>query len=553
MKQPLRIVALFCAFIFCFAMMAGCTGNQTDPDSSGGKNGTNGNRESIIRLTADSTPTLDPASHTGNASAIAYCNLYDTLVFPTAEGVEPDLAESWEANAEGTAFTFKLKKGVKFHDGTELKASDVVFTMKRMQEMGEGFAYLYQGIVKDVTADDDYTVTFKLATAYGPFVSTLCRLYILNEELVMANKKDGAYGANGDYGREWLLQNDAGSGPYKVKEMVQNDYFLAEKFDDWHKGWEGRGNTAKEFKIIYGTEAATVRTMMSTQKLEISDPWQSTESYNALDKLDGVSIANYSTRLMQNVIFNCKKPPMDDINVRKAMCHLLDYETLLKVAFTGSKQPAGPVSFFTAGHVDCTQYEYSIDKAKELIGQSKYADTIGDYTLEFLQISDNEFLGKVALQLQAAAKEVGVTIKIEKATWNIYQERVSNSESAPHITSCNSGPSFNEAGATLESQFHTKTAGSYENSSWSGSPELDARIADAMATLDKEERFKKYEVLQHYVTDEICPTAWLADLTERVAYQEYIKFPVAEATKEGKVTAYLMGYPFFMPDITFVD
>ncbi len=553
MKKSWRILALICAFIFCFGMIAGCNGGQTGPDASDGKPGTSGERESIIRLTADSTPTLDPASHTGNASAIAYCNLYDTLVFPTAGGVEPDLAESWEANEDGTEFTFKLKKGVKFHDGSELKASDVVFTMKRMQEMGEGFAYLYQGIVKDVTADDDYTVTFKLETAYGPFVSTLCRLYILNEELVMANKKDGSYGENGDYGRDWLLHNDAGSGPYKVKEMVQNDYFLAEKFDDWHKGWEGRGNTAQEFKIIYGTEAATVRTMMSTQKLEISDPWQSTESYNALAKLDGVSIASYSTRLMQNVIFNCTKAPMDDINVRKAVCHLLDYETLLKVAFTGSKQPAGPVSFFTAGHVDCTQYEYDIEKAKELIAKSKYADSIGDYTLEFLQISDNEFLGKVALQLQAAAKEAGITVTIEKATWNIYQERVSNPDSAPHITSCNSGPSFNEAGATLESQFHTKTAGSYENSSWSGSAELDARIADAMATLDQAERFKKYEELQHYVTDEICPTAWLADLVERVAYQEYINFPVAQATKEGKVTAYLMGYPFFMPDITFVD
>lgn len=507
-------------------------------------------RQNIIRLTADSTPTLDPGAHTGNSSAIAYCNIYDTLVFPTLEGVDPNLATEWEPSEDGLSFTFKLKEGVKFHDGSELKASDVVFSMNRMQTMGEGFAYLYQGIVKECIAKDDYTVVFNLEQPYGPFVSTLCRLYILNEDLVMANLADGAYGEFGDYGRAWLLENDAGSGPYMTKEMVQNDFYLAEKFDDWHQGWEGRENSPQEFQIIYGTEASTVRTLMSTQKLEITDPWQSTENYEALDKIDGVDLARYSTRLMQNVIFNTQKAPMDDVNVRKAMCHLLDYETLIEVAFTGSQQPAGPVSYFTAGHVDSTQYDYDIEKARELIKKSAYADTIGDYTLTFLQISDNEFLEKVALQLQAACSQVGIKMEIEKATWNIYQERVSNPESAPHVTSSNSGPAFNEAGATLESQFHSKTAGSYENSSWSNNDELDARIEDALSTLDKDERFEKYAELQHYVTDELVPTAWLADLTERVAYQSsYIKFPAAEANENGEVMAYLMGYPFFMPDI----
>jgi peptide/nickel transport system substrate-binding protein len=527
---------------------AGCSPAGPETDATGTQPGT-GKRQSIIRLTADSTPTLDPGSHTGNSSSIAYVNLYDTLVFPTDDGVAPNLAEKWDSNDEGTEYTFHLKKGAKFHDGSEVTASDIVFTTKRMLTMGEGWAYLYAGIVDDVIADDDYTVTFKLGIPYGPFVDTLVRLYILNEDLVMANIADGAYGEFGDYGRAWLLEHDAGSGPYKTTEMVQNDYFLASRFEDWHMGWEGKNDAPEQFKIIYGTEASTVRTMMSTQQLEISDMWQSPESFEALSKIDGVSLVNYSTRLMQNVIFNTTIPPMDDVNVRKAMCHLLDYDTLLQVAFTGSKQPAGPVSYFTAGHVDATQYDYDIEKARELISQSKYADNISDYTLEFLQISDNEFLEKVALQMQAAASELGIKIEVVKATWNIYQERVSRPETAPHITSCNSGPSFNEAGATLESQFHSKTAGSYENSSWIISDELDAAIEDAMTTQDREQRFEKYADLQHYVTDELVPTAWLADLNERVAYQEYVTLPAAEANASGETAAYMMGYPFFMPNI----
>lgn len=546
MKKLLAILLVAC---MCMAAFAGCGGGDT-PDGTEGKQQT-GARENIVRMTADSTPILDPGAHSGNSSCIAYVNLYDTLVFPGKDGLEPCLAESWEANETGDAYTFKMKQGVKFHDGSEVTASDVVFTANRLMTVGEGFAYLYKGIIKEVVAEDDYTVTFKLSNPYGPFVSTLCRMYILNEEQVMQHLADGAYGEFGDYGREWLLSNDAGSGAYQAVELVQNDYFLAEKYDEWHGGWSDRPNAPEKFKIIYGTEAATVRTMMSTQTLEISDMWQTTESFAALDKLEGVDLASYSSRLMQNIFFNCTLAPMDDVNVRKAVACLIDYDTLIDVAFTGSIQPAGPVSSFTSGHVDCTQYPYSVEKAAEYLAQSSYADTIGNYTLEFLQISENSFLEKVALSMQAAGKQVGINIEIVKAPWNTYQERISTAASAPHLASCNSGPSFDEAGATLESQFHSKTAGSYENSSWICNPELDAKIEQAMATIDKDERYAKYAELQTYITDELCPSAWLADLVERVAYQtEYIDFPAAEASQNGEMVAYLMGYPFFMPDIS---
>ena len=262
-----RLASLLLILALLLTVLVGCTGTTSSNPASEAENSskTSGtSHQSIIRLTADSTPILDPATHNGNASAIAYCNLYDTLVFPTFDGVEPNLAETWEASDDGLSYTFHLKKGVKFHDGSELTASDVVFTAKRLMTIGQGFAYLYTTTIKDVVADDDYTVRFELNKTYGPFVSTLVRMYIVNEDLVMANLASGSYGEFGDYGTAWLLTNDAGSGPYKYKELVQNDYFLAERFADWHKGWKNE-NAPEEFKIIYGTEPSTVRTMMATQ------------------------------------------------------------------------------------------------------------------------------------------------------------------------------------------------------------------------------------------------------------------------------------------------
>jgi len=536
--------------------MVGCSGGaptaaEEGETTTGEEVAETGKRESIVRLTADSTPILDPHTHAGNASSIAYANIYDTLIFPKGNDIIPDLAESWSVNDDGTEYTFKLKKGVLFHDGTEFKASDVVFSAKRMITIGEGFAYLYSSNVEDVTADDDYTVTFHLNQPYGPFVSTLARLYILNEDVVMEHLEDGVYGEFDDYGKNWLLSNDAGSGPYVVTELVQNDYFLAHKFDDWHMGWDGRENAPEQFKIIYGFEPATVRTMISTQTLEISDMWQSPENLEAMDAFEGVDLAAYSTRLVQNIFFNTTLAPTDDVNVRRALSYLVDYDTLLDVAFPESLKPIGPVSNFTSGHVDTTEFSYNIEKAKEYLAKSKYAETIGDYEVEFFYSGEGGSLEKVALSFQAAAAEVGIIVKINKGPWTTTQERVSTAESTPHAVTINSGPQFNEAGATLESQFHSKTAGSYENCSWIANDELDAMIEDAMATIDHDERYEKYAELQNYIVDELAPTAWLADLVERVAYQaSYIDWPAAQATKEGRIDAYLMGYPFFMPDIS---
>ena len=547
-----RMVSLLLSLVMLLAMLAGCGGNNTAGSGNGDTSeGTaSGTHQSIIRMTADSTPILDPATHSGNSSSIAYCNLYDTLVFPTFDGVEPALAESWETSDDGLEYTFHLRKGVLFHDGTELTASDVVFTAKRLIAIGQGFAYLYTSTIKDVVADDDYTVRFILNSPYGPFVSTLVRMYIVNEDLVMANIADGAYGEYGDYGTNWLLTNDAGSGPYKFKELVQNDYFLAERYEEWYQGWENE-NAPEEFMIIYGNEPATVRTMMATQQLEITDMWQSPESLAAIEALEGVELASYSTRLVQNLYFNCSKYPTDDVNFRRALSCLVDYDTLIEACFPGSMQPAGPVSMQTAGHVDTWQPKYDLDQAREYLAASAYADELDQIVLSFSLITENPALEKLALAFQAACAEVGIKVEIANTPWTSLQEEMSNPETTANVCTVNSGPQFNEAGATLESQFHTKCAGTYENCNWLNNAEIDAMIDDAMATVDDTERFAKYADIQNYIVDEFCPSAWIADLAERVGYQDsYVEWPAGEATKNGEFQAYLMGYPYYMPDIS---
>ncbi|WP_313343655.1 ABC transporter substrate-binding protein [Sedimentibacter sp.] len=545
MKKSVSIILIASVIMTLFT---GCSGAN---NSSKGNLENSSGGEKVIRITVSGTPVIDPAIGISNSSAVAFVNLYDTLVFPTQEGVIPWLAERWDVSEDGKEYKFYLKKGVKFHDGSELLASDVVFSARRLLDIGEGFAYIYSDIIKDVEATDNYTVKFILNSSSGTFVDSLCRLYILNEDMVMNNKQEGPYGEFGDYGKDYLITNDAGSGPYMAKELVQQDYFYAARFDDWHKGWEE--NSPDAFKMIDGTESATVRTMLANGQLEISDMWQSKESLEALDKLDGVDLVVYSTRLVQNVFYNTTIAPTDDVNYRKALSHLFDYNMIANNIFVGSKLNYGPVSSYTAGNVKTTQYNYNIEKAEEYLSKSKYAQNYGDYTLEFLVNSDVADLEKVALAFQSAARQVGITVEIKKVPWVTLQDRVSRPETTPNLVSINSAPQYNDAGATLESGFHSKTAGTYENCHWAISDEIDREIEDALATIDKEERFENYAVIQNKIVDEIVPEAWISDLAERVAYRStYIEWPAATASKVGESYAYLMGYPFFFPDMKFI-
>ena len=240
-----------------------------------------------LRVTFSWPNRIDPAVGNDYASSTSLANLYDTLVFPNAKGgVDPAVASSWEISPDGLTYTFKLRDDVKFHDGSALKASDVVYSFDRLKAIGEGFAYLVTPDVASVEAPDDTTVVFKLSKPTALFLPSLGRLYVASEALVKANTKpDGPYGDNGDYGKEWLQTHDAGSGPYKVKEFPLEQYLLMEKNTDW---WgKFHPNAPSEVRFIGTTEAVTVRSLMENKELEISDQWQSFEAYQALEKIDG--------------------------------------------------------------------------------------------------------------------------------------------------------------------------------------------------------------------------------------------------------------------------
>lgn len=491
-----------------------------------------------LRITFAWPTYIDPAVGSDFSSSSSFVNLYDTLVYPTTVGdVVPHAAESWDVSADGLTWTFHLKQGIKFHDGSELTAEDVAFSMDRLTTIGEGYAYLFMGRVESTEVVDDYTVRFHMAKPFGPFLITLTRLYILNKECVMDNiKTPGPYGEFGDYGKEYLLTHDCGSGPYKLKEMRLEEYEVMERFDDY---WgEFKPNAPDEVKFIGTTEPVTIRTMMSRRELEITDQWQTLEGWEALDAIEGVDIAGFYPGTVFFYMMHTRKPPTDDVHFRRAMSWAFDYETVYKDLFPGSRQSRGPVATGFPGHDPSTfQYHRDLDKAMEELKQSKYYDQLDQYPVEVhwcAEVPDEE---KVALLFMSNMADIGIQVNIVKTPWMSMIEEVADIDASPNIETIFVAPHYPEAGSMLESRYHSNSAATWEQNEWLLNPAVDWLIDDAIATLDREKRFEKYGLIQRMAAD-LAWSIFVFDQVEKHAYQAaYVNWPAAE----GKVIP-VMGY-----------
>ncbi len=498
----------------------------------------------VLRISFSWPDRIDPAVGNDFASSTSLANLYDTLIFPNAKGgVDPWLATSWDVSTDGVTYTFHLKEGVKFHDGSLLKASDVVYSYDRIKTIGEGYGYLVTTGVKSVTAPDDSTVVFTIDKPSALFLPSLVRLYIASEAVVKQNTKtEGPYAENGDYGKEWLQTHDAGSGPYMVKEFPLEQYLLMEKFNDWWGTFNPKA--PDEVRFLGTTEGVTIRTLMENHELEITDQWQSLEAYGALDNIEGVDVAPIPTLSGFYYMLNNKKAPTDDVHCRKAVDYGFDYQTSLTLEWPGVKQMIAPVPATLAG-VDTSipYYTFDVDKAKAELAQCKYASELDKNPIILQWVSEVPDEEKYALLFQSNMADIGVKVDVQKVPWLSLVENTSKLETSPNIATIYVSADLPEAGLMYKQRYSSSTAGTWQQNEWLQDTALDTKIDDALATLDQNERFAKYAEIQKELEDQAV-SLWIYDQIDKHAYRTCVDWP----TVRGE-TSHVMGYDFFVADI----
>jgi peptide/nickel transport system substrate-binding protein len=472
---------------------------------------------------------VDPAVAADQSSRIALVNLYDSLVFSNADGeAQPHAAESWEVSDDGLTWTFHIRKGIEFHDGSELTASDVKFSFDRLLAIGRGYAFLFLGQKISAEVIDTHTINFHLEKPSGPFLTTLVRFYITNEDLIRANiKETGEFGELGDYGKEYLLTHDAGSGPYMVKEVeVGSSITMAVNPNYWIPI---DPNAPDEFKMIGTVEPVTVRTLLSKRELEIGDTNQSLENLTALEKIEGVTVAKYPDPAQWDIMLHTRKSPTDDIHFRKAMAWATDYDAVVNQVLPDFTQARGPIpQILSSADPTLFQYHRDLDKAMEELKQSKYYGQLDKYPVELAWCAEVPDEEKIALLFMSNMADIGIKVKVVKTPWSLWVSQCAAQETSPNGFIAFPGCAYPEAGSMLEQRYASKGATSFNSNEWLLDSQYDIALEDALQTIDRDERFAKYYKLQQYLVD-LCPTIFLCDQIIRRPYQSsYVDWYVVD-------------------------
>jgi len=481
----------------------------------------------MLRVSSIYPRLIDPVQGVNDtASRLIINQVYDPLLFPDTQGNPlPHLAESWETSSDGLVWTFHIRPGVKFHSGNELTAEDVKFSMDRLLTIGEGNAYLFLAHVSETEAIDKYTVAFHMQKTFGPFLSTLPLFPIVDKELVIANiENTGLYGDMGDYGKEFLLKNDAGSGPYKIKEYSAGEFFLLEKNPNYWLDMDP--DAPDEVKIIATTEPVAVRTMMARRELEITDKWQSSESLEALSKIEGVKVASFNMSDVYFLEMHTRKPPTDDIHFRKAMAYAFDYEAAVKL-FPGASLAKGPTSTKLPGtDPSIFYYQRDLDKARAELQKSKYYGQLDKYPVELHCASEIKDEEKVGMLFMSNMDEIGITVNVKNLPWLSMFEESGNIETSPHIFTIINPAPYPEAGSQLV-RYHSNQAASAIQNEWLLDPLFDKMVEESEGIVNKADRFLKYGEIEKYIID-LCPTIFVDEPPQRRAYQaDYVDWPNA--------------------------
>jgi len=557
MKKMKSILALLLALAMALSLAA-CGGSSAPSTGNDGSNpaagGPAANREdgSVI-FSIDWPAYIDPGVGNKAADMVAHLNLYDTLTFPLADGtVGPLLAESWEANSEATEYTFHLVENAKFHSGSPVTANDVKFSMDRLLTMGEGYAYLFSNVAETQVVDE-HTVKFILSEPTGALPNILIRLYVLEEAVVMEHiDAGGAYGEFGDYGKTWLTTNDAGSGPYTVREMRMEDSLTMERVEDYWRGWEENLNAPKVVIALGNVDATTVKTMVSRDELDITSNTLTKEILNSVVTVEGMSLVRAKSGLSMNIALNTKIAPTDDIHFRKAMAYALDYNTVSTSIYPESSQPTGPIVAGAACALapEDNPYTFDLDKAAEELKQSPY---YGDLTSGKMVVSlsycseGGQPQEQLALLMQAGLAAIGVKCEITAKPFANMMTDAATVETTPNASFIVYSPSYMEGGSFLKPRYHSSSTGTWEQMEWLLDDELDAEIEQAMNTVDESARNAAYiQICKELM--ELCPTIWACDVASSYAYRsDYMTIPSVEA---GYDALYCADYMMYYRDYT---
>ncbi|KXZ40232.1 peptide/nickel transport system substrate-binding protein [Alkalithermobacter thermoalcaliphilus JW-YL-7 = DSM 7308] len=494
MLKNKKFTSLLAALMVFALVLTGC--GQGATDQGGGAEG----KDSIVVAQGADAKTLDPHGTNDQPSSRVMKQIYNTLVTANEDmEIVEGLAEKWEAVDEKT-WEFTLRQGVKFHNGEELKASDVKFTLERM--LGSDQVSHIVEAIESVEAPEDYKVVIKLKEPFAPILFHLSHTAasILNEKAVKE--------AGDDYG-----QRPVGTGPFKFVSWQSGDRIELEAFEDYFEG----APQIKKVTFRNITEGTSRTIALETGEVDIAYDIEAIDKEKVIsnDKLDLIEEPSLS---LSYIGFNTQKEPFNKKEVRQAISHAINRDDIIAVVLNGAGEKAGaPIGPRVFGHnPNIKPHEYNVEKAKELLKQAGYEN--GFKTT--IWTNDSPARIQIAQIVQAQLKEIGIDVAIETLEWGSYLDRTARGEHDMFILGWVTVTGDADYG--LYALYHSSAKGGAGNRSFFENAKVDELLEKGRTTVDASEREKIYYEVQEIIVDE-TPIANLTYGNHNVGIQKGVK------------------------------
>lgn len=466
-----------------------------------------------LRLSSDIT-TLDPAMIVDVAGGAVAAKIFNGLVrFDEESRIVPDLAEGFNISADGKTYRFRLRKGVRFHNGREFKAKDVKYSFERVlspetrssrtwlfdrisgaKEFMEGAAPDLQGI----RVLDEYTVDIEIIKPFGPFLSLLAMppAYIV--------PLDAA-------GREFS-STPIGTGPFSLKEWRRGrELILSANVDYFSKKAEIKGVV---YRII--PEELTTIAEFESGNLDIMGvPSTEFRRYSESSRWSGQIQKSHGLNIFY-LGFNCQKVPFNDRRVRQALNYAIDRERILKTILEGRGELAtGPIPHLLLQSVN-KGYRYDPDKARVLLKESGLENKL---KFRIYQAPDQDTVDIMEV-VQQYLKDVGVEAEIVQLEWSAFKDAVNKGEADSFWLSWRAD--YPDPENFLFPVFHSDNWGSAGNRARFKDYEIDRLIEEAQIEPDEKKRTAIYMETERRVIED-APWLFFWHKNEYIVHQPWVK------------------------------
>lgn len=509
-------------------------------------------QELTIGLKSEAT-SMDPQFHQLSTNIQVLLNVFEALTKQDAvQRVKPSLASEWEA-IDDTTWRFKLQKGVKFHNGSDFTARDVIYTYCRVPlvENSPSSYTIYTGTIADMTAEDDHTLIIKTHAANPLLPTEVSSLPVISADAAGAEDtvtfgRDGCEGMgtvpqSGDFNSPEVA---VGTGPYKLGEFVRGNQLVLTRFENY---WGEAPDWERVVMRPITSDGPRVAALLAGDVMMIeSPPIQdisriTSAGYSVVDALSNriIYLAFDQEGEAPSITGTDGKNPLLDAKVREAIALAVNREAIAERIMGGYAMPAGellpPPMFGTSGRaVD----GYDPERAKELLGEAGYPDGFGITlgTPNDRYINDEQVAQAVAQMLT----RIGIKTQVDASTASQFFSRRNNLEFPMYMAGW--GASSGEMSSPLKSLVATydKDAGmGVTNAGRYSNPKVDELLKQAMSTIDDDERARFLAEAETMVLDDygIVPlhyeqTVWA--LSPKLSYEPRVdQYTLAYQVKQA--------------------